>query len=620
MKPIQTALKTTLTSLILALAVAMPATAQAPTPVPVPAPAQPAQIAPIEHEHLTLRHQFELLTKDFERLQSETDRDLAAQKERISDLHASADWLGLLMALITIVFALGAGFSFVVSTRRAVSEAKDWLMEDAKKETKQLSADLVQHSMTTLEPHIKELEQDLKSKIEEHVTAAKKQFDDMMADVDKKHHDVQDTLARVQEAIQKGDGAQVSNADKNALDKAAQASGVKPEDQRKYLDWSVAAIQAFLKGNYVEAAKAYDRAAQSSDATQIQVAESLFNKSSILLKDDRSDEALAALDEVVARFGESEELALREWVAKALVNKSAALNMAGRPDEALVACDAVEARFGMSTELALREAVARALVNKGTTLNNAGHPDEALAAYEAVEARFGGATELVLREQVTKALFSKGVALNKAERTDEALAAYDAVEARFGMSTELALREAVARALVNKGVALGKAGRTGEELAAYDAVVARFGGAAELVLREQVAIAQGNRGFARLTLAKKAGQTAQGAGQAQGLLMTALADVGAALGVQPDYPIQLGNKAYALFLLGREAEAEAPLRRALELGGEEAYKNEMDDAQIHPLPQDSAFVALVERLWAEVQAAKKEGKEGGEESNKDPKP
>jgi len=89
--------------------------------------------------------------------------------------------------------------------------------------------------------------------------------------------------------------------------------------------------------------------------------------------------------------------------------------------------------------------------------------------------------------------------------------------------------------------------------------------------------------------------------------MAALEDVEAALEDLPDTFIQLGNQGYALFLLGREDEAEAPLRRALELGREKALNNALEDAKIHPLPQDEAFVALVKRLWAEVRAAEKDG-------------
>jgi len=110
-------------------------------------------------------------------------------------------------------------------------------------------------------------------------------------------------------------------------------------------------------------------------------------------------------------------------------------------------------------------------------------------------------------------------------------------------------------------------------------------------------------GFTHLTMAKEAGQKPDGEDEAEALLKNALVGIEGALVDQLDEPMKLGNRGYALFLLVREDEAEAPLRRALELGGEKAFENTMEDAKIHPLPQDKAFVALVERLWTEVQVA-----------------
>ncbi|OEJ68476.1 hypothetical protein BEN30_05965 [Magnetovibrio blakemorei] len=342
---------------------------------------------------------------------------MAFQDQRISDVQT---FFGMIVGVLGIVIAVASIATFFTSRSKAKNQAEEsarqWMQDHAPDVADKLEK-------TYIEP------------IEARLAEAEQKINSMVESVTDKHDRISQILEHAQDAIQKGDGAQISNSDKDALDEAAKATKVKPREQWTYTDWLIAATQAYFKGDFIEVAEASNRAAQSSDATQKQAAESL--------------------------------------------------------------------------------------VAKGLALSLAGCPEEALATYDAVEARFGGAAELVLREQVAKA--------------------------------------------------------------------------------------QGNRGFTHLTLAKKAGQTAQGVEQAQGLLMTALADVEAALGVQPDDPIQLGNKAYALFLLGRNAEAEAPLRRALELGGEEARKNELDDAKIHPLPQDDAFVALVNRIWDEVQVAKKAG-------------
>jgi len=423
MNLVRTAILTTLTTLLLSLSLSTPSWAQWGFP--------PQQPAASEQDVQDVQHQLDLLKKDFERLQSQTDRDLSAHKERISDLHAKADWLGLLMAAITIFIAVGATISFFSAAKNAVRKARGWLMDEAKNETQKLSADLVKDSRAELEKHIAELEAELKSKIDEHVRVAKCDFDTMMADTENKHQEAQAMLARAQDAMQKGDGSKFSDSDKQALRKAAQDIDAKPEPERTYEDWSVRAAQAYFAEDFETSAIASDHAAQAADAT--------------------------------------------------------------------------------------REDVATALVNKGAALIDAGHMKEALVAFETVIDRFGNLDDSGLRVQLSWAL--------------------------------------------------------------------------------------GNIGFTRLAIAKEAWQTPGRADEAQELLTRALVDVEAALVYQPNDLFPVGNQGYALFLLGREDEAEAPLRRALELGGEKALHNALADAKIHPLPQDKAFVALVRRLWDEVQAA-----------------
>ena len=79
-------------------------------------------------------------------------------------------------------------------------------------------------------------------------------------------------------------------------------------------------------------------------------------------------------------------------------------------EEAIAAYDDLLARFGAATELPLREQVAKALFNKGVTLGALGRSEDAIAVYDDLLARFGAATELPLRELVAKALFNKGPA------------------------------------------------------------------------------------------------------------------------------------------------------------------------------------------------------------------
>jgi tetratricopeptide (TPR) repeat protein len=89
--------------------------------------------------------------------------------------------------------------------------------------------------------------------------------------------------------------------------------------------------------------------------------------------------------------------------ARALFNKGITLGALGRSEDAIAAYDDVVGRFGLATEAPLREQVAMALVNKGVTLGALGRSEDAIAAYDDVVDRFGLATEAPLREQVAMA-------------------------------------------------------------------------------------------------------------------------------------------------------------------------------------------------------------------------
>ncbi len=236
---------------------------------------------------------------------------------------------------------------------------------------------------------------------------------------------------------------------------------------------------------YDEVVRRFGEAAEP--ALREQVAKALFNKGVTQGQAGKPEETIATYDEVVRRFGEAAEPVLREQVAKALVNKGVMQGQAGKPEEAIATYDEVVRRFGEAAEPVLREQVAKALVNKGVTQGQAGKLEEKIATYDEVVRRFGEAVEPALRERVAKALVYKGITQGQAGKLEEEIATYDEVVRRFGEAAEPALREQVAKALVNKGIAQGQTGKPEEEIATYDEVVRRFGEAAEPALREQVA-------------------------------------------------------------------------------------------------------------------------------------
>ena len=227
---------------------------------------------------------------------------------------------------------------------------------------------------------------------------------------------------------------------------------------------------------------------------EVAAARNLFNKAAALWEQNRAEDALAALEELVDRFGECETSALLEPVARALVSKGMTLGGLDRPEEALSAYDEVVSRFGESETPALLEKVAAALFNKGATLGEINRPGEALEAWDEVVSRFGESKTPILLEKVAAALFNKGATLGGLDRPEKALSVYDEVVSRFGESEMPALLEQVARALVNKGMTLGGLDRPEEELTAYDEVVSRFGESEMSALLEPVARALVNKG------------------------------------------------------------------------------------------------------------------------------
>lgn len=244
---------------------------------------------------------------------------------------------------------------------------------------------------------------------------------------------------------------------------------------------------AYVQGRVNDAIGAVKSASRSS-TNEVAVLAS-YNLGVALSKAGHVEEAIVAYDEVVKRFGEAPELALRAQAAQALINKGVALDRLARFEEELSAYDEIATRFGDAPELQLREKVAQALFNRGVALGGMGRSVEELRVYEEVVARFGDAPELPLREQAAKALINEGGRLRALHRFDEELKVYGDVVARFGGAPELSLREPVAIALFNKGVTLGGLGRSEEAIGAFDEAIALFVDAPERALHEIAIIA-----------------------------------------------------------------------------------------------------------------------------------
>ena len=234
-------------------------------------------------------------------------------------------------------------------------------------------------------------------------------------------------------------------------------------------------------------------------APAARAARELFETKITLRHSERSDEdTLAACEEMVLRFGEIEAPAVQAWVAKALVNKGVVLQRLNQPRAAVAAWDDLAARFGDEPvpPPALVELVARALVMKGGLLAQGNQLQDALADFDAVVRRFGGDPAPVLLDQVATALCNKGVVLQRLNLVKEALDVWGEVARRFLASDRPAVVEQVAIALVNKGTVLSQLDRHQEALAVWDIFLRRFGESATPDLQELVAEALVNKGSA----------------------------------------------------------------------------------------------------------------------------
>lgn len=216
---------------------------------------------------------------------------------------------------------------------------------------------------------------------------------------------------------------------------------------------------------------------------------------------------------------------------------------------------------------------------------------------EAAEAwRKAAALQGVSADAAAQALINAGVALGELGRTEEEIATYDRIDTCFGKNPTL--RQQVAIALINKGNTLGQLGHFDRAIATYDLVSTRYTLNASPALREPLARTKVGKGFTLLCRAKadwaNLSQRQADLNMAANLFDQAATDF-------DDKPLVLGNRAYCAHLRGEPVEIVRPLlARALKEGGERLYKITLDDLTFHPVPEDAAYRALLDEVWAEV--------------------
>jgi len=574
----------------------------------------------------------ELAQKDIEaqgkRLDA-LDKRIDDQVSRVSDIGNAVDRFsvvtGWIAILITGVLALGGLLGYLSVTKKAREEAevvsettsKKWFDDNHQK----------------LSERIRDLENA--------VAQALEKIAHSVADVEMHR---QSAINTIQNGISSGTDSnpKLSPEDEEGLRASVKQLKDKPEANYSFDDWNTRAFAAYQAQQSEDAALFWKYAAEVPNAGAANTAQALFNRAVALSDLKRDEEAIALYDQLIAAYANDKAPTLRAWVARTILNKAVTLGQMGENDEAIALYDQLIAAYADDKTQALREQVAKAILNKAVRLGQMGKNDEEIALYDQLIAAYADDKTQAFREQVAKAMGNKAVRLgqmgkndeeialydqliaayaddktqafreqvakamgNKAVRlgqmgkNDEEIALYDQLIAAYADDKATALCEPVARAMLNKAITIGKMGRNDEEIALYDQLIAAYADDTAPAIIEIVANAVNGAGFTRLMTAKQGWSNRD---QALDALKRAEADLQTCLARRPHWGMALGNLAYVRWLLLHPAESETVFRAALKStddGGEQLYKATLDDIALHTIPEDTAFKAMVERLWQE---------------------
>lgn len=144
----------------------------------------------------------------------------------------------------------------------------------------------------------------------------------------------------------------------------------------------------------------------------------------------RPSEALREGDIFLANHPPEAGPADRERLVIAMALRGYELQQIGRIEEAIAAWDAVEARFGQSDEFAVRAKVALALLDKAGILKG----NAAIAVYDLIISRYGA--DDGLKDEVAQARLSKGRLLKDMGRIGEARAELERLARDYGGISE----------------------------------------------------------------------------------------------------------------------------------------------------------------------------------------
>jgi tetratricopeptide (TPR) repeat protein len=262
------------------------------------------------------------------------------------------------------------------------------------------------------------------------------------------------------------------------------------EDAQQQIERARAYLAA---GRYGDAVAAFDdvvaRFGHSSDQeVDWLVGDALLAKANGLLQIERDEMALAVYEEMAARY--RDRPGFRGQLSRALVQQGTTLARLGRPEDALAVWDELLATFPDDRVPPLAMGVAFAYDGKAAALRALGRLGEALAVYDDLIVRFSDSDFPVLRRRVDAALSEKVFVLLLERRYDEAIVVANAAVDRLGQAGDA---DALAIAVLNLGGALAAEQRLDEAIDVYDILIDRLGDTDVPELRLRLIMAISNK-------------------------------------------------------------------------------------------------------------------------------
>jgi tetratricopeptide (TPR) repeat protein len=312
----------------------------------------------------------------------------------------------------------------------------------------------------------------------------------------------------------------------------------------------------------------------------------------------KQSQALKVLNQALRHYN-SDYVELEDKM-ELLTFKAVALDETGHEPAAFALYDEIIARLEPEENFGQAQ-LSVAMANKAILLERKGQKAQALLLFQEVLKRFQG-QDLENRLPIKAALVRSCALLNNLGRPDEAMAMLNQALARFKAKPDPGDLETQAELMIEKGRQMGQQGDLEAEAALNVEAADLLGAKPSQEARQTLAQGWLSLGYWQIMRAKRTwAEPGQAARVAQDLADSLVSSHRAERDLDPsNQPVVAGNVAYARFLSGQPGPAEAILRDALKHGGQRLRDGELEDAGKSPVPLDAAFIALVNRIWAEL--------------------